>query len=122
MTDETTTTAAAAPATAAVPAHIIPAALPHPNTSGPLARGLTYLHHFEVELVSDGARLWDAASAEGKQLLADIQREKSAAADQVAASKAAPPMAAASATGVAASTGSTATTDPANPGNVNGQA
>ena len=94
MTDETTTEAAA-PAAAAVPAHIIPAALPHPNISAPLARGIQYLHHFEIELVSDGARLWDAASAEGKQVLADIKRGQSAAVDAAAAAKAAPSMAAA---------------------------
>ncbi len=54
MTDETTTAAANPAPTpiAAVPAHIIPAALPHPNTSGPLARGLTYLHHFEAAKVA----------------------------------------------------------------------
>lgn len=95
MTDETTTTnTGSAPATAAVPAHIIPTSLPHPNTSGPLERGLTYLHHFEVELISDGRRLWDAASAEGKQLIADIKGEKAASADAAAAAKSAPPMAA----------------------------
>lgn len=87
--------AAGAPANPnVVPAHIIPAALPHPNTSGPLARGLSYIHHFEIELVSDGSRLWDAASAEGKQLIADIKGEKAAQADTIAAAKAAPAVAA----------------------------
>lgn len=94
MTDETTQEDAAK-SKPPVPAHIIPAALPHPNTSSPLARGLTYIHHFEVELVSDGARLWDAASDEGKQVIADVKGEKAAAVDAAAASKAAPPMAAA---------------------------
>lgn len=96
MTDETTNeTAAGAPANPnAVPAHIIPAALPHPQLSSPLARGIQYLHHFEIALVSDGTRLWDAASAEGKQLIADIKGEKSAQADTIAAAKAAPPAAA----------------------------
>lgn len=73
-----------------VPAHIIPATLPHPNLSSPLARGVAYLHHFEILLVSDGQRLWDAMSAEGKQVLADIEGEKAAHADAIAASKAAP--------------------------------
>lgn len=93
MTDETTTEAAD-PAAAAVPAHIIPAVLPHPQISSPLARGVKYVHHFEILLISDGARLWDAASAEGKQVLADIEGEKSAQADTIAAAKAAPPAAA----------------------------
>lgn len=117
MTEETSTAAAAATATstATVPAHIIPAALPHPNISAPLARGIRYLHHFEIELVSDGARLWDAASAEGKQVLADIKRGQSAAVDAAAAAKAAPSMA-------AAINEAGATTDPANPGNADGNA
>ena len=116
MTDETTAEAAA-PAAPTVPAHIIPAALPHPNISAPLARGIQYMHHFEVLLVSDGVRLWDAASAEAKQLLADIKRENIAHADTVAAAQAAPAISA----GVPAQSG-TETTDPANPGNANAQA
>jgi hypothetical protein len=83
----------------AVPAHIIPAALPHPNLSSPLARGLSYFHHFEVLLVSDGQRLWDAATAEGKQLLADVKGEKAAHDDVVAAAKAAPALDPAAQTG-----------------------
>lgn len=75
---------------AAVPAHIIPATLPHPNISSPLARGVQYLHHFEILLVSDGRRLWDAASDEGKQVLSDIKGENAAHADTIAAAKAAP--------------------------------
>lgn len=81
------------PNRAPVPAHIIPAELPHPDIQGGvLARGIKYLHHFEILLISDGKRLWDAASAEGKQILADIEGENQAAVDAAAAAKAAPPM------------------------------
>lgn len=80
---------------AAVPAHIIPAELPHPNLQGGmLARGVKYLHHFEILLVSDGQRLWAAASAEGKKIMADIAGETAAHDDAIAAAKAAPPAAA----------------------------
>lgn len=80
----------------AVPAHIIPAELPHPNIQGGiLTRGIKYLHHFEIELISDGQRLWAAASAEGKKVLADIEGENQAASDAAAAARAAPPMTAA---------------------------
>lgn len=72
-----------------VPDHVIPAELPHPTTLGtPLARGVKYLHHFELLLVSDGRRLWAAASAEGKAVLAAIEGEKQTDQDAIAAHRA----------------------------------
>jgi hypothetical protein len=108
------TQTAPAAATPPVPAHIIPASLPHPNIQGGvLARGVKYLHHFEILLISDGQRLWDAASDEGKKVLADIEGEKAAAHDAIAAAKAAQPK---PEEGVAAQTGAGGT-DAANPAN-----
>lgn len=64
------------PAIATVPDHLIPLVVPHPVTLGtPLSRGLQYFHHFEVLLVSDGSRLWQAVSEEGKAVLAAIRGE-----------------------------------------------
>lgn len=108
-----------------VPAHIIPAELPHPTTLGtPLARGIRYLHHFEVLLVSDGRRLWAAASAEGQAVLAMIEGEGKAHEDAIQAHKEAAPMkpdTAAAATAADLGVKSVADdgkgTDPANPGN-----
>lgn len=96
-----------------VPAHIIPAELPHPNTvGGVLARGVKYLHHFELLLVSDGKRLWAAASEEGRAVLAAIEGEKQAEQDVIDAHKTAP----AAEAGMAAQAGTAATDkDPANP-------
>lgn len=78
-TTTTETTATTEPAEAAAPTapdHVIPAELPHPQTlGGPLSRGARYMHHFEVELVSDGRRLWAAASAEGKHVINTLAEE-----------------------------------------------
>lgn len=94
MTEQTDPNAAPAaenpptPALATVPDHIIPAELPHPNTQGGvLSRGVRYLHHFEVELVSDGKRLWAVVSEEGKAVLAAITGEKQTEEDQIEAHK-----------------------------------
>lgn len=72
---------------------IILAALPHPDISSPLARGVRYQHHFVVDLISDGRRLWHALSDEGQAVLVTIKREvadgKDAAAAQLAKAQAA---------------------------------
>ncbi len=75
---------------APVPANIIPADLPHPVTQGPpLARGAKYQHHFVVDLISNGKRLWAVASAEGQKVLAEIRGEVTAEADKIEAHQAA---------------------------------
>lgn len=52
----------------------IPAILTHPEIMGPpLERGTRYGHHFVVELISDGKRLWAAASEEGKKVIHEIE-------------------------------------------------
>lgn len=52
----------------------IPAILTHPEILGPpLERGARYGHHFVVELISDGKRLWAAASEEGKKVIHEIE-------------------------------------------------
>lgn len=84
-TNVSTGVAANPPSTATT----IQAPLPHPVMSQPLPRGASYLHHFEVELISDGHKLVAALSAEGKKLLADIRGDKAAAANAVDAHKAA---------------------------------
>lgn len=72
---------------------VILAALPHPDISSPLARGVRYQHHFVVDLISDGRRLWHAMSDEGQAVLVTIKREvadgKDAAAAQLAKAQAA---------------------------------
>lgn len=51
----------------------ITAELLHPEIQGPpLERGIRYGHHFVVELISDGRRLWAVASEEGQKLLHEI--------------------------------------------------
>lgn len=48
----------------------IPAELPHPEIAGPpLTLGTRYAHHFLVEVISDGRRLWALASEEGQRVL-----------------------------------------------------
>lgn len=69
--------------------NIINAELPHPEIQGPpLYRGTRYGHHFVVELVSDGRRLWAVASEEGRKILHEIAHgldpEKAEAADEKA--------------------------------------
>lgn len=79
MTDATQTAPAAAATSAAIPANVIPTNLPHPIISGPpLARGVRYQHHFVIDLISDGQRLWDVASAQGKKVIAEINGEVAA--------------------------------------------
>ncbi|MET4187595.1 hypothetical protein ABIB86_000456 [Bradyrhizobium sp. JR1.7] len=52
----------------------IPAILTHPEIMGPpLERGVRYAHHFVVELISDGRRLWAVASEEGKNVIHQIE-------------------------------------------------
>lgn len=52
----------------------IPAILTHPEILGPpLERGARYGHHFVVELISDGKRLWATASEEGKKVIHEIE-------------------------------------------------
>lgn len=71
---------------------VIIAGLPHPDISSPLARGVRYQHHFAVDLISDGRRLWHALSDEGQAVLVTIKREvadgKDAAAAQLAKAQA----------------------------------
>ncbi len=51
----------------------INAKLKHPEIQGPpLERGTRYGHHFVVELISDGRRLWAVASEEGRKVLNEI--------------------------------------------------
>lgn len=51
----------------------INAELKHPEIQGPpLERGTRYGHHFVVELISDGKRLWAVASEEGRKILHQI--------------------------------------------------
>lgn len=69
---------------------IIPAELPHPVThGGPLSRGARYMHHFEVELISDGKRLWHVLSDEGQAVVAALFGERQAEQDAIHAAKAA---------------------------------
>jgi hypothetical protein len=59
--------------------NVIVAVLPHPTTMGtPLSRGARYLHHFEVELISDGKRLWHVLSDEGRKVVDTIEGERRA--------------------------------------------
>lgn len=92
QTNPTTEVAATEPQVNAqppVPDNIIVAHLPHPTTlGGPLSRGARYLHHFEHELVSDGSRLWSAASAEGKAIINTLAEESRRERDAIEAHKA----------------------------------
>jgi hypothetical protein len=52
---------------------IINAELPHPEINGPpLERGIRYAHHFVVDVISDGRRLYAVASEEGRKILHQI--------------------------------------------------
>lgn len=86
----TTTTEPQADAKPPVAADVIPAELPHPTTMGtPLSRGARYIHHFEVELISDGKRLWHVLSAEGQAVVATLFAERKTEQDAIDAHKAA---------------------------------
>lgn len=51
----------------------ITAELTHPEIQGPpLERGIRYGHHFVVELISDGRRLFAVASEEGRRIMNEI--------------------------------------------------
>lgn len=77
------------PNVALVPDHIIAAHLPHPVVHGtPLSRGARYIHNFEVELVSDGRRLWASASNEGKAIINTLAEESRREHDAIEAHKA----------------------------------
>jgi hypothetical protein len=85
MTDETAAIKMSVPADpSAAPSDRIEAVVPHPNISAPLPRGVSYLHHFEIELVSCGRRLWAVASAEGQKIMAEARAEKAKMLDLVA--------------------------------------